>query len=154
MMKTGSIRVLATGTFDLLHPGHLMYLEQSKALGDELVVIVARDANVRHKPRPIIPQEQRLLMISALKMVDRAILGSELDMFSPIVELKPDIITLGYDQHFDSVLLKEELAVRGIDAQVVRLEGHDPCPLCSSRMIIAKILEERCPKASRAGPKD
>jgi FAD synthetase len=55
-MRTGSIRVLATGTFDLLHPGHLFYLEQSKALGDELVVIVARDANVKHKPRPIIPR--------------------------------------------------------------------------------------------------
>ncbi len=147
-------RVLATGTFDLLHPGHLMYLEQSRALGDELVVIVARDANVKHKPRPIIPQDQRLLMVSALKMVDRAILGSELDMFSPIEELKPEIITLGYDQHFDAILLKEELATRGIDAQVVRLEGHDPCPLCSSRMIVAKVLEERCPKRGRPGAKD
>ena len=147
-------RVLATGTFDLLHPGHLMYLEQSRALGDELVVIVARDANVKHEPSPIIPQDQRLLMVSALKMVDRAILGSELDMFSPIEELKPDIITLRYDQHFDVVLLKEELATRGIDAQVVRLEGHDPCPLCSSRMIVAKVLAERCSKRGRPGPKD
>lgn len=146
-------RVLATGTFDLLHPGHLMYLEQSRALGDELVVIVARDANVKHKPRPIIPQDQRLLMVSALKMVDRAILGSELDMFSPIEELKPEIITLGYDQHFDAILLKEELATRGIDAQVVRLEGHDPCPLCSSRMIVAKALEKRCPGGNRPDQK-
>jgi FAD synthetase len=144
-MRTGLIRVLATGTFDLLHPGHLLYLEQSRALGDELVVIVARDANVKHKPKPIIPQDQRLLMVSALKMVDRALLGSETDMFQPIEEFKPDVITLGYDQHFDAVLLKEELATRGIDVQVVRLEGHDPCPLCSSRMIVAKVLEERCP---------
>ncbi len=153
-MRTGSIRVLATGTFDLLHPGHLMYLEQSRALGDELVVIVARDANVKHKPRPIIPQEQRLLMVSALKTVDRAILGSESDMFSPIEELKPDIITLGYDQHFDVVLLKEELATRGIDARVVRLEEHDPCPLCSSRMIAAKVLKERFPNGDDRGPED
>ena len=151
-MRTGLIRVLATGTFDLLHPGHLMYLEQSRALGDELVVIVARDANVKHKPRPIIPQDQRLLMVSALKTVDRAILGSESDMFQPIEELEPDIITLGYDQHFDVVLLKEELATRGIDAAVVRLEEHDPCPLCSSRMIVAKILSERCPKEARISP--
>jgi len=148
------IRVLATGTFDLLHPGHLMYLEQSRALGDELVVIVARDANVKHKPKPIIPQDQRLLMVSALKMVDRAVLGSESDMFSPIEELKPDVITLGYDQHFDAVLLKEELATRGIDVRVVRLEGYDPCPLCSSRMIAAKVLEERCTKVARPGPRD
>lgn len=152
-MKTGLIRVLATGTFDLLHPGHLMYLEQSKALGDELVVIVARDANVQHKPRPIIPQEQRLLMVSALKMVDRAVLGSERDMFRPIEELRPDVITLGYDQHFDIVLLQEELATRGIEAQVVRLEEHDPCPLCSSRMIVAKVLEDRLPRKMALPPR-
>ncbi|HPT37527.1 MAG TPA: adenylyltransferase/cytidyltransferase family protein, partial [Methanothrix sp.] len=51
--------VVATGTFDLLHPGHVLYLERSKALGDILVVIVARDVNVRHKPKPILPEEQR-----------------------------------------------------------------------------------------------
>ena len=152
-MRTGLIRVLATGTFDLLHPGHLMYLEQSRALGDELVVIVARDANVKHKPRPIIPQDQRLLMVSALRTVDRAVLGSESDMFQPIEELEPDIITLGYDQHFDVVLLKEELATRGIDAAVVRLEEHDPCPLCSSRMIVAKALAERCPRGGQIFPR-
>jgi len=148
-MRTGSIRVLATGTFDLLHPGHLFYLEQSKALGDELVVIVARDANVQHKPRPIIPQDQRLLMVSALKGVDSAVLGDETDIFRPIDELRPDIITLGYDQHFDAVLLKEELATRRIDALVVRLEEHDPCPLCSSRMIVGKVLKERSSDGDR-----
>ncbi len=51
--------VVATGTFDLLHPGHVLYLERSKILGDELVVIVARDVNVRHKPKPVLPEEQR-----------------------------------------------------------------------------------------------
>ncbi len=70
-----------------------------------------------------------------------------------IEELKPDIITLGYDQHFDVVLLKEELATRRIDARVVRLDEHDPCPLCSSRMIVAKVLEERCPEDGRLAPK-
>ena len=59
-------RIVATGTFDILHPGHLFYLEESKKLGDELFVIVARDANVKHKPRPIIPEDQRLAMVAAL----------------------------------------------------------------------------------------
>ena len=49
-------RIVATGTFDILHPGHLYYLEESKKMGDELWAIVARDANVKHKPCPIIPE--------------------------------------------------------------------------------------------------
>ncbi|MDD1677328.1 MAG: adenylyltransferase/cytidyltransferase family protein, partial [Methanomicrobiales archaeon] len=63
-------RIVATGTFDILHPGHLFYLEESRRLGDELHVIVARDANVRHKPAPILPESQRLAMVSALRIVD------------------------------------------------------------------------------------
>jgi len=73
-------RVVATGTFDLLHPGHILYLECSKALGDELVVIVARDVNVRHKPKPVVPQDQRLRMVQSLKVVDQAVLGEEKDI--------------------------------------------------------------------------
>lgn len=132
---------MATGTFDLLHPGHILYLERSKALGDELVVIVARDVNVTHKPRPIVPENQRLKMISALKTVDRAILGSQDDTFKPIEELHPDIITLGFDQHFDQAALEEELSKRGLSTKVVRIEAHDACELCSSRKILGKILE-------------
>ena len=77
-------RILATGTFDLLHPGHVYFLTQARALGDELFVIVARDSNVTHKPKPIIPETQRLEMVSALGMVDKALLGSEKDMFEPL----------------------------------------------------------------------
>ena len=133
--------VVATGTFDLLHPGHVLYLERSKALGDELVVIVARDVNVRHKPKPILPEEQRRRMIEALRTVDRAVLGEEQDIFKTIEQLKPDIITLGFDQHFDADRLEEELQRRGLHPRVVRIEAHEPCELCSSRRIMAKILE-------------
>src|SRR5665647_999520 len=80
-------RVVATGTFDILHPGHIYYLEESKKLGDELWVIVARDANVKHKPRPIIPEEHRFQMVAALKPVSHAVLGNKTDMFRPIQEL-------------------------------------------------------------------
>jgi len=133
--------VVATGTFDLLHPGHVLYLERSKALGDELVVIVARDVNVRHKPKPILPEEQRRRMIEALRTVDRAVLGEVQDIFKTIEQLKPDIITLGFDQHFDADRLEEELQRRGLHPRIVRIEAHEPCELCSSRRIMAKILE-------------
>lgn len=134
-------RVLATGTFDLLHPGHLLYLERSKELGDELVVIVARDVNVKHKPKPVVPEDQRLKMVQALKFVDLAILGDEKDIFRPIEQLRPDIITLGFDQHFNPATLVEEMARRNLHSKVVRVTTKDSCDLCSSRKIVAKVLE-------------
>ncbi len=135
---------MATGTFDILHPGHLLYLERSRALGDELVVVVARDVNVKHKPKPVIPEDQRLRMVSALRIVDRAVLGSRTDIFEPVRELRPDIITLGYDQYMRAEWLEEELRKRGLSAKVVRITERESCELCSSREIVDKILRERC----------
>ncbi len=133
--------VVATGTFDLLHPGHVLYLERSKILGDELVVIVARDVNVRHKPKPVLPEEQRRRMVQSLAAVDRAILGEESDIFRTIEQLNPDIITLGFDQHFDIGHLETELSRRGLHPRIVRIEAHETCDLCSSRRIVTRILE-------------
>ena len=100
-------RVVATGTFDILHPGHIYYLEESRKLGDELHVIVARDANVRHKPRPVIGEAQRLRVIQSLRVVDHARLGDPTDMFRPIEEIDPAVITLGFNQHFSEEQLRE-----------------------------------------------
>jgi len=144
------IRVVATGTFDILHPGHLYYLEESRRLGDELSVIVARDANVKHKPRPILPEAQRLRMVQALKPVDHALLGDLHDMFRPIADLRPDIITLGFNQHFDEEHLRQRLRDRGLDADVVRIPGY-PGSLASSSKIIERILNTRAPSGP-AGP--
>lgn len=134
-------RVIATGTFDILHPGHVLYLERSRALGDELMVIVARDVNVKHKPKPILPEEQRLRMVASLKVVDLAVLGSETDIFLPIEQLRPDIITLGHDQHFNPALLQSELIRRGLHPKIIRIEAQEPCELCSSHRIVGRILE-------------
>ena len=137
-------RVVATGTFDILHPGHVFYLEQSRALGDELFVIVARDENVRHKPRPVVPEEQRLAMVQALKPVDHAILGDTKDMFAPIREIDPQIITFGFNQHFDPAKLETMLHDRGLGAEVVRIGPFEGEGLCGSRRIMAEILKKRC----------
>jgi FAD synthetase len=138
-------RVVATGTFDILHPGHIYYLEESRRLGDELHVIVARDINVRHKPRPVIPEDQRLAMVRALRVVDHARLGDTADIFRPILQIDPDIITLGYNQHFSDDALKAALQDRGITAEVVRIAACDGPGICSSRRIMAEILRTRCP---------
>lgn len=135
-------RVVATGTFDIIHPGHVTFLREAKKLGDELIVIVAREKNVRHKPKPVVPEEQRRKVVEAIKYVDRAILGDEEDMFRPIMELKPDVIVLGHDQHFDEEWLREELKKRNLNCEVVRIKVKEDCPLCSSHKIIERILEK------------
>ena len=136
-------RVVATGTFDILHPGHIYYLEESRKLGDELHVIVARDANVRHKPRPVIGETQRLKVVQALRVVDFARLGDKTDMFRPIEEIDPAVITLGFNQHFSEEQLREDLKERGIGAGVVRIGEYRGDPCTSTRRIIDRILETR-----------
>lgn len=146
------IRVVATGTFDILHPGHLWYLEESAKLGDELFVIVARDANIRHKPRPVIPEEQRRIMVEALKPVTHAVLGDLEDMFRPIREIKPDIITLGCNQHFDPETLTKALEKQDILTRVVRISGYSSSPFTSSRDIVREIKERSHPGDQNHSP--
>jgi len=136
-------RIVATGTFDVLHPGHIYYLNESKKLGDELWVIVARDANVKHKPHPIIPEEQRLLMVAALRPVDHAVLGDKTDMFRPIEEIQPSVITIGFNQFFDETKLHAQLKQRGLSPEIVRIGKFVDGDLASSRLIVQRIVEVR-----------
>lgn len=143
---------MATGTFDLIHPGHGYYLEESKKLGGEdarLVVVVARESTVRARKRvPIVPEKQRLEVVRMLKPVDEAVLGSETDMFSTVQEIKPDIITIGPDQKFDLNWLRGELEERDIEAEVVKINGYHQSSLDSSCKIIKKIKESDFPPGS------
>jgi FAD synthetase len=136
-------RVLATGTFDILHPGHILYLRTAKELGDELFVIVSRDSMVQHKSKPILPEQQRLQVVQALEMVDHAELGSERDIFEPLKLIKPDIIALGFDQYFDENELQEDLEKRHIPSKVIRLHNHDSGNLSGTEDIIREIIKRR-----------
>ena len=137
------VRVMAVGVFDLLHAGHLHYVEQAKALGDELVVVVAHDDTVRkQKHEPVTNQELRCRMVQGLKPVDTAIIGNPPHM--PIYEIletvKPDIIALGYDQKHSLDSIKNGLKENGWnDVEVIRVEGLAD-DLDGTRKIIAKIL--------------
>ncbi|MBR2255251.1 MAG: adenylyltransferase/cytidyltransferase family protein [Candidatus Methanomethylophilaceae archaeon] len=133
-------RVMASGVFDLLHTGHLSYLDQARALGDELVVVVACDSTVRRKKHePITPQEMRARLVGSLKQVDRAIVGGEGDIYDTVREIKPDVIVLGFDQSFDEDALREGLKAHGMgDIKVCRAtECADD--LNATRRIVAKI---------------
>lgn len=133
---------MATGTFDLLHMGHIYYLREAKKLGDILVVVVATDATVRNlKHEPITPQEIRVNLIRELKTVDEALLGHENDMYEIVQEIKPDIIALGFDQIHDENTIQNELKKRKLHTKVVRLTKYEGgSDLEGTRRIIQKVI--------------
>ncbi|KYK24655.1 FAD synthase [Thermoplasmatales archaeon SG8-52-4] len=136
------VKVMATGTFDLLHPGHIYYLKEAKKLGDKLVVVVATDKTVRRlKHEPVNPEEIRLNLIRELKVVDEAYLGHEDDMYEIVEEIKPDFIALGFDQIHDEKNIKSQLKKRKINAEVIRLSEYvGGSDLEGTRRIISKII--------------
>ncbi len=137
-------RVMAVGVFDLLHAGHLHYLEQAKSLGEHLTVVVAHDDTVRlRKHEPVTGQELRCRMVQGLKPVDNAIIGNSPDVpiFDILPIVNPDIIALGYDQEHAEEKIRESLNDIGLgNITVTRVEGLSD-DLDGTRKIIAKILE-------------
>lgn len=131
---------MASGVFDILHLGHLHYLEESKKLGDELIVVIATDETVRKmKHEPVTSEHIRLELVKALKPVDDAVLGYSGDKFKIVEEIKPDILTLGYDQIHDEDKIRIDLVKRGLKTKVVRLPKFDT-DLDGTRKIIQKII--------------
>ena len=137
-------KVLAVGVFDLLHAGHLHYLEQAKSLGDHLTVVVAHDETVRiRKHEPFTGMDLRRRMVEGLKPVDCAIIGNppEISMFEILPTMNPDVIALGYDQEHAEEKIKKSLSDIGLSNIVVtRVEGLSD-DLDGTRKIIARILQ-------------
>ena len=118
-------RVMASGVFDIIHPGHISYLEQARSYGDELVVVVANDDTVRRgKHEPVTPEAMRARIVGALDTVRY---------------VRPDVIVLGYDQKFDAAELERRLSEAGLDG--IRVVRATECAedLNATRRIIAKI---------------
>lgn len=141
-------RVLASGVFDLVHYGHLRFIEEAKKLGGEhayLIVIIARDKNVQKLKgkKPIIPEDQRRAVIESLKPVDEAILGfKDLSFEETILRINPDIIAVGYDQGKIEAQVKKLVKKTGLNIQVVRIGKFGRADLDSSSKIKRKILSE------------
>ena len=137
------VRVMASGVFDLIHPGHISYLQQARAFGDELVVVVACDDTVRkNKHEPITPDYMMAKIVGSLKPVDAAIVGKNNgDMFDTVREVKPDVIVLGFDQHYDVDKLKESLEKEGLGHIRVERATETADDLNATRRIIKKIKD-------------
>ena len=137
------IRVLATGVFDILHPGHVHFLTEAKKIGDELVVVVARDSVAQKMKRlPFIPENIRVAMVGSLKPVDRAILGVEGNIYDILSEVRPDIVALGYDQEFNPDEIVAEGKKRGLELKVVKVSQYSESEFNGTRKII-KLLKTR-----------
>ncbi|MFW6457922.1 MAG: adenylyltransferase/cytidyltransferase family protein [Halodesulfurarchaeum sp.] len=139
-------RVVAQGTFDIIHPGHIHYLREAATHGDELHVIVARRQNVTHKEPPVLSNRQRRDVIEALEMVTEAHVGDASDIFAPIERIDPDVIALGYDQHHEPERIVSALQERGISCEVVRISGREPRyngEILSTGAIVERILQRR-----------
>ncbi len=140
--------VLASGVFDLLHLGHVRFLEEAKRAGGrnaELVVIVARDSTVetRKGAKPVMPEDQRRALVESLRVVDEAILGYEnFSMDMVIDKIKPDVIALGYDQRDVTRAVEDAIARKGLKIKVVRIGKFGANALDSSSEIKRKIIEE------------
>ncbi|RSN69012.1 FAD synthase [Candidatus Korarchaeum cryptofilum] len=138
-------RVMVAGTFDIIHEGHIKMLWSAKSLaGDdgELVVVVARDENVRKykKREPILEESIRAYIVKNLKPVDRVVLG-ERDPIESVLKLRPDVIALGYDQWADENWLREELLKRGLNVEIVRLPRFGDS---SSSSIVRRVIKLFC----------
>ncbi len=139
----GKRKILVAGCFDLLHPGHVKFLEWCKSrFKGELVVVLARNSNARMLKRRklIFSEEERKILIRALKPVDRVILGDRKNFFRPLLKERPDIIVLGYDQWAKEREVRDFLRKNGIEAKVVRAPPFSPRKWKSSK-IIEKILK-------------
>ena len=140
--------VLASGVFDLLHLGHVKFLEEAKKAGGknaELIVIIARDSTVQETKgmKPIMPESQRRALVESLKVVDEAVLGFEnFDIDDVIDRIKPDVIALGYDQAAMERRVREYVDKHGLNVKVVRVGKFEEDELDSSSKIRQKIIEK------------
>lgn len=114
--KAGAKVALANGVFDLLHVGHVRYLEGAKALADILVVAVNSDASTRANKgpdRPIIPEQERAELVAALQCTDLVVLFNERDVRTVIRALRPDVQVKGTDYTPDTIPEREEVEAYG-----------------------------------------
>ncbi|MFB6182354.1 MAG: adenylyltransferase/cytidyltransferase family protein [Candidatus Magasanikbacteria bacterium] len=128
--------VMAFGTFDIFHIGHLKTLKQAKQLGDKLIVVIARDVNVRElkEKGPVHNEDERREIISNIEVVDKAVLGNKSDVYKVIKDYKPDTIALGYDQSHFVDKLRDKLQEFGLDCNIERLKPYKKEKIKSSKI--------------------
>jgi D-beta-D-heptose 7-phosphate kinase/D-beta-D-heptose 1-phosphate adenosyltransferase len=137
LRKNGKKIVFTNGCFDILHAGHVHYLEQAKELGDELVVGLNSDSSVKTlkgPSRPINNLEQRAKVLSSLKCVDRIVSFADETPIKLIKEIKPDVLVKGGDYKVKDVVGHKEVRSWGGEVKIIPL-----VPGLSTTNIIKKL---------------
>lgn len=119
----GGTVVFTNGVFDLLHPGHIRYLQDARALGDALIVALNSDRSVRANKgadRPINPEDERAELLLALDAVDAAVIFDEDTPHAIITRIQPDVLVKGADWGPDDIVGRDVVETRG--GRVVRIE--------------------------------
>ena len=118
-------KVMVSGTFDIVHPGHLHFFEQAKQYGEHLSVVVAHDD--RSKKQLKFNQQERCWGLDILSMVDTVVKGNDTgNIFSILQIVEPHIICLGYDQEINEDELVQYIQSNGLDIKVIRCKAHMP----------------------------
>ena len=116
LRDSGKVLVFTNGCFDLLHPGHVRYLREARALGDALVVALNSDQSVRilkGEGRPILNLKERVEVIGALESVDYVTVFDEETPYSLIVQLLPDVLVKGGDWQLNEIVGREQVEAAG-----------------------------------------
>jgi D-glycero-beta-D-manno-heptose 1-phosphate adenylyltransferase len=120
--RAGERITLANGSFDLLHVGHVRYLQGAKALGGKLVVAINSDDSVRAlkgEGRPVMPEQERAEIVAALSGVDAVLVFPEVDVRAIIREIRPDVQAKGTDYRADTVPERDAVAEYGGRVEIV-----------------------------------
>jgi rfaE bifunctional protein nucleotidyltransferase chain/domain len=129
----GKTIVFTNGVFDLLHPGHVRYLQSARAFGDLLIIGLNGDASVRRNKgdgRPINPEQERAEVLAGLSVVDAVVLFDDDTPAEIIRTLQPDILVKGADWPADQIVGRDTVEARG--GRVVRVtveQGHSTSAL-------------------------
>ena len=151
LRAAGQTVVFTNGVYDLLHPGHVRYLQAARAEGDALIVGVNSDRSVRALKgphRPVHPQDERAELIAALACVDAAVVFDQDIPHEIITALQPDVLVKGADWPADQIVGRDVVEARG--GRVVRVHvvpGHSSTQLIE-RMRLAGTTEDRNEEAS------
>jgi len=124
--RSGGTVVFTNGVFDLLHPGHVRYLEDARALGDALVVGINTDRSVRAnkgRTRPIVPEDERAELLLALHSVDVVVIFDEATPHAIITQVQPDVLVKGADWGPGNIVGRDVVEARG--GRVVRMPLSD-----------------------------